>query len=263
MTEFLRGDPYTLTPEPTEDPSMVAWRLRILRLPPAEVGTVIGGMLHNLVSALDVLAYGLAERSIGRALTPEERYAVEFPMCRTPSDYERFFDGDKPAAKLRRAMYGIKERAAMRAVQTFASAEISGSDTEERRQQRYRDDYEWSSLTRMLRLDNIAQRRCLNITLWWMDQLYYGTDKHDKVEFLPGDLSMQDNTILCYFRGPAAHRIELRHEFALVLTDDPAHHPDEYPYQPQDCVAVLASFSQTVEQTIRQVLDALADGRAG
>src|SRR4051794_8591179 len=76
VAEFKKSEPYTLTPEETDDPDEVAWRFRIVREAPADLSTVIGDLLHNLRSALDSLAFALAEQSVARPLTKGEAAAT-------------------------------------------------------------------------------------------------------------------------------------------------------------------------------------------
>jgi hypothetical protein len=80
-----------LTPEPGDQPNELAYRLRIHGEVPAEVSTVVGDIVHNLRSALDSLAYALAERSKGGPLGKREEQVTFFPWCANATDYELFF----------------------------------------------------------------------------------------------------------------------------------------------------------------------------
>jgi hypothetical protein len=265
VAEFRAGEPYTLKPEQTNEPDVVAYRLRILREAPADISTVVGDVLHNLRSALDSLAHTLAEQSKGSELTSAETSATEFPICEMPDDYSRFFgepksfaEGKEPgnAQRLRGDIYDERARQAMRVVQSFRWAEMWEEVSDEERRRRYREEFEWSSIPRLRRMHNIDKHRRLPaLAVGWPQMFWYSTNEGDQVGFRWGHLPFEDDTILCYLVGPQAAQTELRHDFALVLTDDPTHRPgDGEPYEPQDCLELLEGFAWSVDSKVRQVL---------
>jgi hypothetical protein len=263
--DFQATEPYTLTPEDTDNPDEVAYRLRVHREAPADLMTVVGDVLHNLGSALDSLAFGLAVRSVDRELTEEEEGATQFPICETPDTYGEFFgDGKRPDKwqRMRGDLYGPRARKALRAGQPFYWAEQASSWTDDERRQHYADNHDWSELRRLRRLNNIDKHRRLPALLvGWPGLFYFGSDEGDNTRFRWGQMPPENDTILCYLTGPKAKQTRLHHEFALVLSDDPTHRPHEdREYQPQDCMDLLRGFAQEVRVTTGRVLQVYAHG---
>ena len=124
--DFQATEPYTLTPEDTDNPDEVAYRLRVHREAPAELMTVVADVLHNLGSALDSLAFGLAVRSVDRELTGRRRREQHSSPSAAAHTYGEFFgDGKRPDKwqRMRGDLYGPRARKALRAGQPFYSAE--------------------------------------------------------------------------------------------------------------------------------------------
>ena len=64
-----------------------------------------------------------------------------------------------------------------------------------------------------------------------------------------------DDQILCYLIGPDAKSKQLQTEFALVLTDDPMHRPEEAEgMRPEDCLKLLDGFASAVGYAVGTVL---------
>jgi len=243
VDEFEASQPYTLTPEPGDKPDEMAYRLRIPKEAPAEISTVVGDVLHNLRSALDSLAYELAVRSKGQALTKEEERLTSFPWCQHPSEYDGLMQG---------SLYGPEAQKAMRVAQPFYLAEMA-NEPESQRRQHSEEDFKWSGIYRLGQLSNIDKHRRLPaIGVGWPTLLSWeGNDTWLR----GGRMPPTDNTILCYMVGPNAANIELHTEFALVLIDDPTHQPEtDKEYQPQDCQRLLEHFADDVDQTLQEVL---------
>ena len=261
--EFQASEPYTLNPEPGERPNEVAYRLRIRREAPAEISTVVGDVLHNLRSALDSLAYELAVPPNDAALTKRESEVTYFPWFPSLRAYEAFFGlGDEPteASRLRGRIYGPEARKAMQAAQPFWWTELATNMSTSKRQQLSDEDFRWSAIYRLQKLNNIDKHRRLPaLGVGWPEMFYWGSDEGDDTRFRPGHIPPTDDTILCYLVGPNAANIELQTEFALVLTDDPRHEPGkDNHYQPEDCQKLLASLAQQVEMTVWRVLNEYA-----
>lgn len=47
-------------------------------------------MVHNLRSALDCVAYALAQRHVGVVLTDKQEEATQFPICKDAQAFDRF-----------------------------------------------------------------------------------------------------------------------------------------------------------------------------
>jgi hypothetical protein len=246
VQEFEACRPYTLTPEPGEEPNEMPYRLRIRREAPAEISTVIGDVLHNLRSALDSLAYKLAAQSKGQALTKQEERLTSFPWCQHPSEYDGL---------MRVSLYAPEAQKAMRVMQPFYWAEMANAPESERRQHS-EEDFKWSGIYRLGQLSNIDKHRRLPaLGVGWPSLFWWGSDEGDDTRLRGGHMPPTDNTILCYLVGANARNIELNTEFALVLKDDPMHQPEAgKPYEPQDCQKLLEGFADDVEVTVRQVL---------
>jgi hypothetical protein len=80
-------------------------------------------MLHNLRSALDSLAYEVAQRGLDRPMTAEEEKACAFPVCKTPEEFDQFFSKPSKNSRIRARLYGDQARAALRSGQPFRVAE--------------------------------------------------------------------------------------------------------------------------------------------
>jgi hypothetical protein len=261
VDEFEASQPYSLTPEPGERPNEVAYRLSIRREAPAEISTVIGDVLHNLRSALDSLAYGLAVQSKGE-LTEEEEAVISFPWKRSPMEYDRFFGigvstkNRDDARLVRGGIYGQEARDAMRAVQPFFVWETAPNLSETERYQLSDDDLKWSSIHRLSRLNNIDKHRRLPaVGVGWPSEFSWGSNEGDDTRLRGGHLPPTDNTILCYMVGANAANIDLETGFALVLKDDPTHQPEvDKEYQPQDCQELLEYFARDVDEAVNRVL---------
>ena len=82
--EFRASSPYSLTPEPTDIPGRLAYRLRFTNPVPVVISTTVGDVLHNLRAALENLAFEVALRSQSKPLSPSQEKASAFPICATP-----------------------------------------------------------------------------------------------------------------------------------------------------------------------------------
>ena len=152
----------------------------------------------------------------------------------------------------------------MQAAHPFWWTELATNMSTSKRQQLFDEDFRWSAIYRLQKLNNIDKHRRLPaLGVGWPEMFYWGSDEGDDTRFRPGHIAPTDDTILCYLVGPNAANIELHTEFALVLTDDPRHEPGkDNHYQPEDCQKLLASLAQQVEMTVWRVLNELrgADG---
>lgn len=262
---FNASEPYTLTPEDTDDPEEVAYRLRIVKPVPADLVVVIGDLLHNLRSALDSLAFALAAQSVGRDLTGDEERATEFPVCATPDAFAGFFgEGRRPtrSQRTRGYLYDRRSRRSLRAGQPFYLVEQLPRATDEERDGHFRDNYRWSTERRLWHLSNIDKHRRLPVLgVGWPDLVYFGSNEEDNTVFRWGQVFFppRDDTILGYLRGPKARQTVLTFEAAVILADDPAYavEPGE-PIHPEDGFKFLDRSVQAVGNTIQTVLSAYA-----
>jgi hypothetical protein len=216
VDEFRASGPYSLTPEPTETPGRLAYRLRFSKPVPVRISTTIGDALHNLRAALENLAFEVARRSAGGALDPDLEDKSTFPIRKTPELFDAFFEGK------RGLLYDSRAKAAFRSVQPFANLEEAhklGVALEKS----LGEEYRWDELHRLDTLWNIDKHRRLALMAWWPDIIYWGSNGPSNRRAFPGDGTFINGSILLYVEGAdEGQGDELRHEFNLVLIDDPA-----------------------------------------
>ena len=216
VDEFRAYEPYSLTPEPTEVPYRLAYRLRFSKPVPVTISTTVGDALHNLRATLENLAFEVARRSMDKNVPADLERASTFPICQTPEAFDAFFKGK------RELLYDSRARAAFRSVQPFVNLQEAhklGVALE----RSFEDEARWSELYRLDALWNIDKHRRLALMAWWPDLIYWGSDGPSSRRLLPGDGTLADGSILFYIEGADdGQGDEVSHEFNLVLTDDPA-----------------------------------------
>jgi hypothetical protein len=84
---------------------------------------VVGDALHNLRSALDALAYGMAVRHLGQELSATQAKASAFPYTETPTDFRNWMHD-----RGRAAQFGNREQHALPTCHSFWVRELSMSD---------------------------------------------------------------------------------------------------------------------------------------
>lgn len=216
VDEFRASGPYSLTPEPTEEPGRLAYRLRFSKPVPAAIGTMVGDALHNMRGALESLAFEAARRSHSGTLTTDQEQASTFPICRSPDAFDAFFKGKK------KLLYDGRARAAFRSVQPFVNLEQAQS-VGVALHESFDEAFRWDALHRLDTLWNLDKHRRLTIMAWWPDLIHWSSNGPSNRRALPGDGTLTNGSILLYIEGADdAQGNELRHEFNLVLTDDPA-----------------------------------------
>ncbi|MGH3462804.1 MAG: hypothetical protein ACRDP9_15185 [Kribbellaceae bacterium] len=252
VDEFRASDPYTLTPEPTETPERLAYRLRILKEPPVVISATIGDVLHNQRAALENLAFELAKHNHGGQLTPDQEKDTSFPIYQDPGKFDENFAKSK-----RHTLYGDKAIRAFRSVQPFAileQAKKHGVALDEP----YDDGFRNSSLYRLDRLWNIDKHRRLTVMAWWLDIIYWGSDGDSKRRASRGDGTMAHNSILFYIEGTdEGMGSEVSHKFNLVLKDDPAFFIDGGE-STEDVVRLLQGFQQHLSYIFSVVFTAMS-----
>lgn len=216
LDEFRASGPYSLTAEPTEKASRLAYRLRFSRPVPVAVSTTVGDVLHNLRGALESLAFEIARRSQGGSLTADQEIASTFPICQTPQAFDAFFKGK------RELLYNSQARGAFRSVQPFVNLEAA-QNLGVALDRTFEESFLWSELHRLDTLWNIDKHRRLTLMAWWPDLIHWSSNGPSNRQAFPGDGTLTDGSVLLYIEGAdEGQGGELRHEFNLVLTDDPA-----------------------------------------
>jgi hypothetical protein len=216
VDEFRASGPYSLTAEPTEKVGRLAYRLRFSTPVPVAVSVTVGDVLHNLRAALESLAFEVARCSQGGSLTAAQEKASTFPICQTPQAFDAFFKGMKGR------LYDSRARAAFRSVQPFVNLEAA-QNLGAALDRTFEETFLWSELHRLDTLWNIDKHRRLTLMAWWPDLIHWSSNGPSNRQAFPGDGTLTDGSILLYIEGAdEGQGDELRHEFNLVLTDDPA-----------------------------------------
>lgn len=170
VDEFRDTEPYSLTPEPTETPDRLAYRLRFSRPVPVAISTTVGDVLHNLRAALESLAFELARPSHGGTLTASQEAASTFPICATPSSFGKYFKEKK-----RSSLNDSRAYAAFRSVQPFIFLE-EAHKLNAALDKGFEQEFRWSELHRLDTLWNVDKHRRLTLTAWWPDLIYWDSN---------------------------------------------------------------------------------------
>jgi hypothetical protein len=236
---YRAAAPYSLTPEPTDKPNRLAYRL-FLKPVPVAISATVGDVLHNLRAALESLTFEVARRSHGGTLTAEQEKQSTFPICESPKTLDAFFERKSKKGLL----YDRRARAALRSVQPFVNLEQAhklGVALDEGFEERFR----WSELHRLDTLWNVDKHRRLALMAWWPDLIFWGSNGPSNRQAFPGDGTLADGSILLYIEGTdEGQGDQLGHEFHLVLTDDPASPHDQA--APEDVVRLLEHWHQHI-----------------
>ena len=67
---FRETKPYTVIGEPEPETGKIVFRVKISADPPARIGAIVGDVIHNIRSALDVLICQMYETATGRQAPP-------------------------------------------------------------------------------------------------------------------------------------------------------------------------------------------------
>jgi hypothetical protein len=243
VDEFRKSEPYTLTPELTDQPDRVAYVVRYHRDVPPSISTTVGDVLYNLRAALENLAFELARLSQGGTLTEEQERNSTFPICADPDDYDAFHRDRR-----RVGLFNDRARAALRAVQPFVNLEqahqhgVAADKTHE-------DHIPWDPLYRLDKLWNVDKHRRLAVMALWPHFFYWVSDRPSNRRMLRGDGSLADGSVVFYMEGrDEGISDNVVHEFNLVLKDDPT-----FPLAPdymQDVLDVLDQFRRQVADVV-------------
>ncbi len=189
VAAFMSGGTYQVEAERGDDPLERAYRLRMSRRIPPRFSAIVGDALHNMRSALDCAAYGLARRNVGRDLTPAEEGACKFPIYGTKADLDAFLQGRHIPVLL-----GPSEDA-IRAVQPGALhdylAQRGGIELHSRD-----EEVAYDSLMVLNRLTNIDKHRRLHVVTWWPDLVYWGSDNPTDRRWRWGRPPFEDGAVL-------------------------------------------------------------------
>lgn len=213
---------HKVCPEAT-DSGTTLYRLRVLKPVPVELLTTIGDALHNLRSCLDSVAFELARRHLGEAMTERQEGAAQFPICINQAAFDEFLGRQR-----RRDIWGAAELAALLCAQPFAlhdeltamGAELATS---------LDDEFRISELARLSKLSNLDKHRRLPLLAWYADIIYMTGEQPGCTWTRRQAAALQDGDVIGHLAFPpdapnpsAALNIEMK----LALGDDPGYTGD-------------------------------------
>ncbi len=96
---WLETEPYSVVDQFEPQQGMNVVRAQITSQPPSEWGALVGDVVHNLRSALDHLAYALAESYTGAPLPDDIARSSEFPIFDSAADFSERKRNGRPTAR--------------------------------------------------------------------------------------------------------------------------------------------------------------------
>lgn len=161
LDAYMEQPGFEVMPDCEEPATEIVYRFRVHREVPVEFSTMLGDVLHNLRSALDCVAYVLAEKNTPN-MTPEQQRHVQFPICDTTERFDEFF-----RHKHRQGVLSADQKHALRWQQPghfHDHGVLQGDDPEDpvARAQ----DVRKSGLRLLDTLNNIDKHRHLHLIFW-------------------------------------------------------------------------------------------------
>lgn len=213
VDDFLRAGSYAVIPE-QGSPGQTIYRLRMSRRIPVHFSTTLGDALHDLRSALDCAAGGMAQRYLGIDLNERQEHACVFPIFSEPSELRGFFQREP-----RPSLFGPPQQQAIREVQPAALrddlAAQGRTDLHERSEEVAHDH-----LAVLQRLSNIDKHRRLHVVTFWPDLIYWASDGSSRRRWQWGTPPFEDGAILGHLFDDPEHPEplpKLYHEIELRL----------------------------------------------
>lgn len=250
--EYEQAHPYEIRQERTGRPGEVAFSFHLRKPVPVELLTIIGDVVHNMRSCLDSVAFELARQHLGGTMTDKQERAAQFPIVIDRGEFDEFFDGHK----LRKQMYGQRERDTMRCVQPFAipdeaaSCGVKWTTPPD-------EEYRINELARLNHISNVDKHRRLPLLSWYLDIVHwFGEDpgitwRTDRKQFT----AISDNDVIGYLTtssGDASQVPEPTIKLQLALADDPGY--------PHDLIDVLGRWHEYLVGWVLPRMFAVADG---
>ncbi|MDU0315267.1 hypothetical protein RKE38_16325 [Phycicoccus sp. M110.8] len=221
--EYMERKPFNIKERnETGPPIVVEFEFHEVEPPPVAISLVLGDIVHNLRSALDSLLLSIVSYDLGRQLTEDEERQCQWPICATPAEFERFFEG-----KARRQIFSTRMQGCLRYVQPFywlEQAQKVGSATS--------SDLSWESeaatdsLYVLQRLSNLDKHRRLTVTAVWPSLLYWineaGSEPRVDWRYLKPPPWSDGDVIgrMTIESGPSPRVVQ---ELVLVALESPAH----------------------------------------
>lgn len=211
VNDYLAKKPCTVTEVAVASNSYKA-RLILTTPPPEELSLTIGDCVHNIRSALDAIAYEIAETRNGGKLAERLETVSAFPICTSPTEFDRFFN-----RRWRSDVFDAEVQRAFREAQPFAIDEQVGK-AEEIDQA----EYDYHPLVRLNLLWNIDKHRRIPVVGFVPGLIHWGADgEHQRRVYKPppGD---PDDVILYIHDDPATKHLvtDINYDLQLQLLDD-------------------------------------------
>jgi hypothetical protein len=252
---YYESRPFKIEEEPTDQPEKLAARLHVRPIPPV-IPLIVGDILHNLRSALDSLVYELVTQAAGRSLNTKEERACQFPISADPASFKEFFQH-----KTRDQIMPSYLRDIIRSVQPFYWLEVAKhSGVEAAKDLDYETHYQHSRLGELGYMSNIDKHRRLALAAWRPNIVWWGFDGDSNRQWLPGDGTFEDGSIIGYIVGTDEHGSDLLYDVNLTLPDLPAY-ADPLVYR-QDVVTLAKDWVQETDMTIKQLIHSWHVGKA-
>jgi hypothetical protein len=221
IRDFERSGPWEVVEERDEQPNVVAFRLQIYQEPPSDLSTLVGDAVHNIRSALDSVAYGLAERHLG-ALSGKQEQATSFPIHEDEAAFRKW-SRSKSSGITVVDLYGEQGIVALESVQPFSlgvEAERHGVDRGRARS----DDLKSDAGYRLNELWKIDKHRRLPRLAWFYKGMGCFGESGACRQVLPNRSRELDGQLLARHRlSPAEGARAVSHawDVDLMLADDP------------------------------------------
>lgn len=250
---FKTTTPIELVPGPLTERG-VDYRLKVHAPVPPTISLIVGDVLHNLRSALDCLALGLASTDLDRVLTDDEERDCQFPICEDPPSFNKFMRNCKPLRR-KRVRMALREVQPYRLLEHFKAMKIESAESRS-----YQEDSKWDPLTVINRLSNLDKHRRLSVMQWSLGLVYWGSNEGDPswTWALHHAPPWSDGEIVAHLYGRGSTPPDVRHELRLTLYESPARTPFNL-----DAPDVIVETRRWVEQVARTINEAIFTYREG
>jgi hypothetical protein len=234
LDAFAREQPWTVEAEPGPDPRDQSYRFRVHKPVPVDLLAVLGDAVHNLRSALDAMAYALAEQHCG-TLSPEQERVTRLPICSDEATFNRFLDQQYNGVRPR-DLYGDVQIKALRSVQPFAFATEAAAHGVGRTSDA-KDDMAADPAYRLDVLWNVDKHRRLARLDWFLELIWWGGIGVGPRFHLPEGAPLSDGTVLATFPQPPLGPKPGDLSWDIGFADDPF---------PDDVTGLLRSWYRSV-----------------
>lgn len=214
---YLDAAAWSTIYEPTGEEHWFDVRLHVDEPPPIDISLVAGDCLHNLSSALDAVAYAIAEVNVGGQLLQDEKLqrVSAFPVVAS----RQALDGWAPNDGLRREIYTEIDLDLLWKAQSFYwTAEAVNNDWIDVRP----GSAEWSVLVQrdplqLLRsLNNVDKHRRVHVALHGPDVPHWGTSGESLGEVRMAGI-WQDGAVVARVYDPPSAALDTPMEWDLRL----------------------------------------------